>query len=418
MSDTHPPRQQSSNRWPTVNRSRFALLAGLAIDNYGSGLFLPLALLYATRVVDLDVDVAGSVVAVAAILGFAVPPLAGRLTHRFGPRFVVVTAQLLQGAGAVAYLVAGSAVGVFVAAGLMAVGTQMFYCSVFVLIADVSTNESKERPFALVAMVRSAAFGLGNLTAALMLTLDSDMALRLLVGVDAVTFVVAALLLGLFVVTEHEDHAVTRSVGVLTVLRDRSYLALMASSCLVGLAVDFALVGTPVFVLDVLDGPVWLPGALLAGGTVLSSVWGVKVVDLLRGFRRTSSLQAGAWIYVAWSVLTMGLIWVPASWLVPYAAATWLLMVAGAKVFFPVAGALSEALPPRDARATYMATYQYAFTTAQALAPAVVALFAMSAWLPWTVVAASALVGVLVLRWLSTTIQPAVNRSAAVVVEG
>ncbi len=155
--------------WPALDRSRVGLLAALAIDNFGSGLFLPLALVYATRVVGLEVQTAGAVVAVATMLGFAVPPLAGRLTHRFGPRAVVVLAQLLQGAGAAGYVVAADAVGVFLSSGLLAVGTQMFYCSVFVLIADVSTNVAKERPFALVAMVRSAAFGLGTLAAALAL---------------------------------------------------------------------------------------------------------------------------------------------------------------------------------------------------------------------------------------------------------
>jgi MFS family permease len=121
--------------------SRLALIAGLAIDNYGSGLFLPLALLYATRIVELPVDTAGTVVAAATLLGFAVPPIAGRLTHRLDPRVVVVTSQLLQAAGSVGYPLAGDAVGVFVAAALLATGTQLFYCSVFVLVADVSTNK-------------------------------------------------------------------------------------------------------------------------------------------------------------------------------------------------------------------------------------------------------------------------------------
>jgi len=56
-------------------------------------------------------------------------------------------------------LLAGNGAGVFVAAGLMAIGAQLFYCSVFVLIADVSTDEAKERPFAVVGMVRAAASG-------------------------------------------------------------------------------------------------------------------------------------------------------------------------------------------------------------------------------------------------------------------
>lgn len=396
--------------WPKLDRSRVALLAGLAIDNFGSGLFLPLALLYATRVVGLDIDTAGAVVAVATMLGFAVPPLAGRLTHRFGPRAVVVLAQLLQGAGAAGYVVATDAVDAFLSAGLLAVGTQMFYCSVFVLIADVSTNVAKERPFALVSMVRSASFGLGTLAAAVVLAWESNTALRWLVGIDAGTFAVAAVLLAAFVSTAHVDRPAAAAVGPLTVLGDRRYLALIGAVCLVGLAVDFALVGMPFFVVDVLDGPAWLPGAMLAAGTLLASVYGVKVVDALRSYRRTQSLRAGALIYVAWAVLTGLMLWVPSGWLVAYAFATWVLMVAGTKVFFPVSGALSEALPPRDGRAGYMATYQYAFTTAQVLAPAVVALFAVAAWLPWAVIAASAFAGMLLLGWLGRMIPATVDR--------
>lgn len=397
-----------------LDRSTFALLAGLAVDNFGSGLFLPLALLYSTRVVGLDVATAGLAVTAATTLGFAVPPVAGRLTHRLGPRATVVIAQLAQGVGAVGYLLAGDVAGVFGAAALMAVGVQMFYCSVFVLVADLSAEEAKERPFALVAMVRAAAFGLGTLVSAVAITQDSREALRWLVAADAATFVVAAFLLARFVVTEPVEHATTRLVGPLTVLRDRQYLALMGAVCLLGTTVDVALVGTPVFVLDVVEGPAWLPGVLLGVGTALSSVFGVKVVELLRGSRRTRSLQAGALMYVGFSLALMGLLWVPQGWLVPYAVAAWLLFVAANKVMYPVAGALSEALPPHGARAGYMATFQYSFTTAQVLAPAVVGLFAFSAWLPWAVLAVGSAASLLILRWLGDVVPAETNRSSAV----
>ena len=396
-----------------VKRSRFALLAGLGIDNFGSGLFLPLALVYATKVVGLPVGTAGPAVALGTVLGFAVPPLAGRLTHRFGPRFTVVTAQFVQGMGAVAYLVAGDVNGVLVAAGLMAVGVQLFYCSVFVLIADVSTDTAKERPFALVGMVRAGAFGLGTLTAAVALAQGSDEVLRGLVAVDAATFVVAGLLLARFVVTDPVEHEAAPAVGPLTVLRDRTYLTLMSGVCLLGLSIDFALVGTPVFLLDVLHGPAWLPGALLAIGTLLSSVIGVKVVDALAGRRRTRSLQAGAATYAGFSLALLAALSVPARWLVPYAFAAWLLFVIANKVFYPVAGALSEALPSRDRRAGYMATFQYSFTTAQVLAPAVVGLFAVAAWAPWAVIAVAALAGGLTFRSLEKAIPGELNRAEA-----
>jgi hypothetical protein len=67
------------------------------------------------------------------------------------------------------------------------------------------------------------------------------------------------------------------------------------------------------------------------------------------------------------------------------------------------------------ARAGYMATFQYAFTTAQVLAPAVVGLFAVAAWLPWVVIAAASLLGLVVLHWLGGAIPGELNRMKAVV---
>src|SRR5208282_4440548 len=98
-----------------MRRDRVALLAALGIDNFGSGLFLPVALLYVIRVVGLPLAVAGPVVAVGAVAGLGVPPVAGRLVDRVGPLRVVVGAEVLQALGAIAYLAARGAVVVAVA---------------------------------------------------------------------------------------------------------------------------------------------------------------------------------------------------------------------------------------------------------------------------------------------------------------
>ena len=103
-----------------MTRNRIALLTALGVDNFGSGLFLPVVLLYVTRVVGLPLAVAGAVVAVGTAAGLAVPPVAGRLVDRAGPRRVVIAAELMQALGAVTYLAAGQ---------------QAFYSALFALIA-------------------------------------------------------------------------------------------------------------------------------------------------------------------------------------------------------------------------------------------------------------------------------------------
>src|SRR2546423_5439589 len=142
---------------------------------------------------------AGTAVTLGTVGGLVVPPLAGRLVDHVGPRAVVIGAQLLQAAGVAGYLMADSAGLVVVAAILLAAGQQLFYSSLFSLIADVAGDVPKDRPFAEVGMVRAACFGFGGLVAGVLLTWLGTTGYRIAPAVDGGTFFVAASILGCFV---------------------------------------------------------------------------------------------------------------------------------------------------------------------------------------------------------------------------
>jgi len=78
---------------------------------------------------------------------------------------------------------------------------------------------------------------------------------------------------------------------------------------------------------------------------------------------------------------------------------------AGTLVFAPRATALSEAAAPRAVRGRYLAAYQYAYTIAQVLAPLVVGLLAVTAWLPWVIVGSAALLAVAALPTIGVRLQ-------------
>lgn len=59
---------------------------------------------------------------------------------------------------------------------------------------------------------------------------------------------------------------------------DRNFLSYIGIVALVALSMDFFLMGVPVFVLDSLAGPAWLPGMILALHTVLVSACGTLAV--------------------------------------------------------------------------------------------------------------------------------------------
>ncbi|MEU5258357.1 MFS transporter [Amycolatopsis sp. NPDC021455] len=383
-----------------MTRSRVALLCALGIDNFGSGLFLPLALVYVTQVVGVPLAMAGTAVTLGAVGGLVVPPLAGRMVDSIGPRAVVIVAQLLQAAGAGAYLIADGPGPVVAAAVLLAAGQQLFYSSLFVLIADVAGDVPKDRPFAEVGMVRAGCFGLGGLAAGAVLTWLGTDGYRIALAVDAATFFLAASVLAAFVqLARPHRQACTPSVRV---LRDRPYLALILFSGLFGLSLDFFLIGTPVFVLDRLHGPAWLPGAIVALLTVVTSVGGTLALRLTAGLNRIAAMRVGSALFAAWCLVSLGVLVVPGDWRVAYLLASTLVFAAGDLVFGPRSGALAEAAAPPVARGRYLAAYQYAFTVAQVIAPVVVSLFSVADWLPWVLVGACAGLAVAGLGTLGT----------------
>ena len=384
-----------------VRRNRVALLTALGVDNFGSGLFLPVTLLYVIRVVGLPLAVAGTVVAVGTIAGLAVPGVAGRLVDRVGALPVVVGAELLQALGAVAYLAARGVVVVAVAAVLLAAGQQLFYSSLFALISDVAGAGPKDRPFAVALLVRSACFSAGGLAAGALLSVAGQVGYRIAVGVDAASFAGCALLLALLVRLPRPDHRdarrAVRSRGPLT---DRVFLAVIVAAGLTSLLGDFYLSGISVYAIRELHTRPWLPGTSIALSGGLNSIGATLALRVTRSLRRTTVLIVGAGLFVISCVVFAAAVLVPLAWRpAELLAATVVLAVAG--LLFMRANALAAAIAPAAARGRYLAAFQYAFTVPGVLAPAVVALFSVAVWLPWLLAGTSAALAMLLLRWLS-----------------
>ncbi|MFI9384601.1 MFS transporter [Kutzneria sp. NPDC052558] len=379
---------------------RLALLIALGIDNFGSGLFLPLSVLYGIQVVGLPVAAAGSVITVGKLVGIAAPPLAGRLVDRFGPRQMVIAAQVVQAAGTVVYLVADNAALVFVASALLAAGQQAFYSSVFALIADTSRHGAKDTTFALVGAVRGVCFGLGGLVVA-GLTAIGPAGYRIAVALDGVTFLAAAVVLALFLHVPHVRHEADSPP--VSVVRNRPYLVLIVVVACGALALDLFLDGMAVYVSEVLHGPAWVAGAMITVLTVSSVLLSTIVVRWTRIWWRTKAMRIGYLITVVWALASMAAVLVPVSWLPAYLLGTMVLLSAGTLIGNR-ANALAEAAAPRATRGRYLAAFQYAFTAAGIAAPGVVALFVFGPWLPWLVAATAAIIAFAAIPYLQRTL--------------
>ncbi len=411
---TRPPAGQSSRR------SFVALLVALGVDNAGSGLFLPLVLVYTTQVVGLSLPVAGTVVSIGTAVGLVVPAVAGRVVDHLGPKAVVVASQVIQAAGLVAYLLATEVVGVAVAAVLVTVGLQLFYSSLFALIADAAPPGPRDHAFAVVDMVRSGAFGAGALLAGVLLTVGDMGGLRVVVALDAATFVLAALVLVLFVHPRrhHDDGggghsgddnaggddvgtAPPRAVPARGVLRDRPFLVLILATALIGLAPDVFLIGLPVFALEQLAAPRWVPGVCLALLTLAISTLATAVVRATGRRSRVQVISVGAAVTLVWCALVATALAVPATWVPAWLIASTLILAAASLLVGTRPNAVAEAAAPARLRGRYLAAFQYAFTSAALAAPLVIALSELHPVLPWAVTGAATALGLGLLPWLA-----------------
>lgn len=364
------------------------MLVALGVDNFGSGLFLPLGLVFVVRVVGLPLAQAGLAVTLGAFAGLLVPVIAGQLVDQVGPRTVMISSHLLQATGVGAYLLATGFTGVVGASVLLAAGQQLFYSSQFSLIADVAGNVPKDRPFTEAAMVRSAGFGLGGLAAAGLLVWIGTDGLRVVVMVDVFTFVVAAIILATLI--EPVPHFERPPVRPARVWRNRPYLSLIVFSGLFALTMDFFLIGMPIYIFNALHGPRWLPGAIIALLTIVTSLGGVAALRLTRRFTRIAAMRAGSALFALWCLACLAVVFVPKAMQPIYLLGATLVLAAGDLAFGARSGALAEAAAPPGARGRYLAAFQYAFTLAAVIAPAVVALFSVAVWIPWVLVAACA----------------------------
>jgi fucose permease len=163
----------------------------------------------------------------------------------------------------------------------------------------------------------------------------------------------------------------------------------------------------PVFALDEIAAPDWVPGVLLAGLTLITSTCGTTAVRLTQHISRINVMAIGGTLYVVWALMCLSTPALPRQAQVPWLLVSTLVIATGQLTFGTRVNALAEAAAPRATRGRHLAAFQYAFTVAGVITPAVVALFVFATWAPWVVVATSCLVATVSLRVLSPRLTPA-----------
>ncbi|GAA5137053.1 MFS transporter [Alloalcanivorax gelatiniphagus] len=344
-------------------------VAAIVADTVGSGLFMPITLLYFLAMTDLSLVQIGSALSLSAVLTMPGAFVIGSLVDRFGPRRMMLAGNLIQAVGMLAYLWADSLVAVALWTTLLNIGRQSFWGSFGNVVTAISAPGERELWFGFLQAVRNLGYSVGGVLAGVALQIGTDLAFETVVVVNVVTFLVAFVLL--LDVPDHRAAVVEGAPveGWAVVLRDGAYLRLVLGQFgfVAGMMVlNFAL---PVYAAETIDLPGWVVGAIFTVNTALVGLGQGLVVRRMTGQLRSRMMGLAQAIFVVSYAM-----FVVAGWLPVWLAVV--VMLVGAAVYTfgelaggPVLSATAAEAAPDHLRGRYLGLFQLSWGIGGAVTP-------------------------------------------------
>jgi len=400
-------------------RGRLPLVAAQAVDALGTGLFLPFAVVYFHAAKAIPLTSVGAALSAAALLALPAGLLAGPLVDRFGPRRVVVGADLLRVLTFTGYVFAESLWQLVVLAALTFWGEGLFWPASGALVAQVADDGQRARWYAMERTLRNVGLGLGGLVGGVLVGWGGTGGYTAIVLLNAVSFLVGAALVaswrrGAADPPARAARGPAPAGGYRAVLADRAFRRVLVTVFVFALC-DLALtVLLSAYVLDALRLPAWQPGVLFAVNTVLVVLAQTVVAGRVERFGKARTLQVAAAVWaVSFLVFAVVPLTAPLPAFAVLAAAT-AVFTAAELLQAPTSSALTVALAPAPLRGRYLGLEELLWGVARVLAPVTfTALLAGGPQLPWLVLAGCCLLAVAVLAGLKTAPEPAADREPA-----
>jgi MFS family permease len=368
-------------------------MLAIVVDSLGSGMYLPLSLLYFHHVTGLPIAQVGVIMSGAALLSLLSNPIAGVLVDRYGARRVVIGGYLVRATGFFLYPLVDSPVPMFLAVALVALGDGSFPPSMQSFVAELVQGADRDKLLGAQRSLRNAGLGAGGLVAGAALGLGSDSAYHVIVVASGIAFVGAATLVRTIPAARTSAGTAARVPvrgGYRLVLHNRPFLALTLVNVPTAFGYMVLAVSLPVYLTQELGASNSLVGVLYAVNTVGIALLQIPVTRRLVRYRRTRAVALGAGVFslsfLAFAVL--GLLAGGSILLAGVFVAT-ALFTLGELLHGATASALVASAAPEATRGRHLAVYQLSWAVPTALAPAVLtALITLSPTGMWLVLAA------------------------------
>jgi MFS family permease len=234
---------------PPGNRRRYVTLA--AIDAFGTGLFVPVSVLFLTRSVGLSSVDVGIGLTVAGLAGLVATPVAGTLGDHYDARYVAALGYGACGVGFALYTLVGSFWVFLVLASAIQIFDRLAGGARTLVALSIVESADRVGLLAYERSTRNVGFGLGGLLASLALVSDTRPAYDAVLLANAVSFALGALIvLRLPPARPAERDAGQPREGYAAVLRDRPYVALAVLTALLWFNDSILKVALPLWIVE------------------------------------------------------------------------------------------------------------------------------------------------------------------------
>ncbi|MCD4534706.1 MFS transporter [Nocardioides sp. cx-169] len=396
--------------FPAVGDHR-RFVTALAIDAMGSGVFMPVSMLYFLVTTDLTLVQVGGAISLASLVALPAGPLIGSVVDRIGAKRVLLAGNALQAVGFAAYLVSDSFAVVTLWTVVVTLGRTAFWGSFGNIVTAISAPGEREKWFGFLGALRNVGFAVGGLVAGVAITVGTPGAYAAVVVANAASYAVALALL-LAVPATHSGTALRSEPGSwAVVLADRPYrvlfLAQLAYSTSM-MALNFAM---PVYATEVLGLAGWVTGAIFTLNTIMVGFGQGLVVRGLTGRVRWRVLMTANATFAASFVVLLGASRLSAVLATVVVLVGSVVYTLGELVGGPVHGALSAEAAPEHLRGRYLSLIQLAWNGAGAAAPVGIAWLLDRGPEPvWVAFVAVAVAGMLFAARLGTVMPRAAER--------
>ena len=294
---------------PQVKR----FLAGALFNSLGSGLTLPILIVYLNQVRGFSLTAASLILSWMAITGLAFSPISGHLVDKFGPRRIMLIAILIEALATVSWAFVNSINEALLVGALSSLGHAAIWPTQTTMMARMVNKEFRAKFFGLQFMMLNLGLGLGGIFSSLIVSIDDPASFTRLYVLDAMTYLIffgfIYTLRGIGDQIEKTQAEIDNDGGYRQVIADHVFMRLAVAKLLLvtfGYASLDAGLPTLLTLFGELSvkalGPIW---AVNTGVIVLGQIF---VLNRLNGRSRVQLMSAisliwsGAWVIIGVSV--------------------------------------------------------------------------------------------------------------------